>query len=222
MRKLRWLFGAALWLAAPAYGQTEALDSQFGVWNALLSTVSLNSEATGPSLWLDVHGRRGPSTGLLLRPGAGYRIAPWVSVWAGYGWMPVFDNEGARIDEHRVWQQVVLTKKVAPFSLQARTRVEQRFGSDPGVGYRVREFVRVGWSPEELPFGLVLWDEVFVGLNETSWGPRSGYDQNRLFMGGALPIPDKARFETGYLAVHANRTPDQLAHVLVMNLFVGL
>ncbi|MFT7518879.1 MAG: hypothetical protein ACI9MC_001013 [Kiritimatiellia bacterium] len=222
MGSLRRLLGAVLLVASPAFAQTESLDVRFGVWNALLTTAALNDEATGPSLWLDVHGRRGPSTGLLVRPGAGYRLTPWVSVWVGYGWMPVFDNDGARVDEHRVWQQAVFTRKTGAVSLQARTRIEQRFGPEAGVGHRAREFVRAGWTPDSLPFGLVVWDEIFVGLNEQSWGPTAGFDQNRLFTGVSLPIPSKARFEMGYLMVYANRTPNQLTHVLVMNVFVGL
>ena len=91
------------------------------------------------------------------------------------------------------------------------------------MGLRVREFVRAGWSwRDDGTFGLVLWDELFVGLNEPDWGAPSGLDQNRVFGGFFLKIDSNLRLEMGYLSLYLNRDTDTLGHVLATNLFVAL
>lgn len=70
--------------------------------------------------------------------------------------------------------------------------------------------------------GLVVWDELFLGLNSVAWGPAAGYDQNRSFAGLAVPIGGSARVEPGYLLAHLNRTPDKLVHALSITLFASI
>jgi hypothetical protein len=209
--------------ASPA--SVRALDQDFQIWNAFLSTAALTSDERGPSLWLDVHARRSdPGTLVIVRPAVGYRLARWASLWGGYGWIPSYrDLDSRRRQEHRAWEQAIFTHGLGPLALQSRTRFEQRFGAGTSdVGHRVREFVRLGVTPTQIPVGFVLWDELFIGFNDTAWGAQAGYDQNRLFVGLVFPTKPQARFEVGYLLVHLRREAAQVAHVLAINLFLSL
>lgn len=208
-------------------GRAGAQDrDELQVWSALLGTVDTQSAPPDFSLWLDVHARRGAAgTVALVRPGAGVRVTDWLSVWAGYAWIPTSEDAADTLHEHRIWQQVILQHRFDfGLALQSRTRFEQRFheaGSD--VGVRIRQFVRANWQPSpEVPIGIALWDELFVGLNDTDWGALSGIDQNRLFLGPFLQMAPWARLEAGYLFVYLDRgSSDLFAHVVAVNLFVS-
>ena len=209
-----------LWDPTPALAQT---DSEFQIWNAVLSTATLKRGSLEPAAWFDGHARKGgDSTVVIMRPGLGLRATPWLSLWAGYAWVPVF-RAGERRDEHRFWQQLIATHATDDeIKLQSRTRFELRFAdSGDDTGLRIREFVRAGWMKKSWVVQPVVWDELFVGLNDTDWGLSAGYDQNRLFVGVALPtVASWARFEAGYLFVHLNREVDQVIHALALNVFL--
>ena len=208
-------------LAPPVAAQTSPAH-EFANWNAVLTSASL-TPTPGPTLWFDLHARRGEAgTVFLVRPGAGFQFTPWLSAWAGYAWIPTLDDASdARTDEHRLWQQLILTPALAPgLGLQSRTRLEQRLGEGRAMGHRIRQFVRVDYRPESLPVGLVAWDELFLGVAGDDWGPK-GYDQNRLFLGVALPVSPAVRLEGGYLLVHLDRAQDRFVHALAVNLFLS-
>lgn len=232
MNQLRWTSGRSAVLVVmlclgSLTGRAEAQDrEEFQLWSALLGTAATTPETPGLSFWLDVHGRRaGNGTVVIVRPAVGASITPWLSVWAGYAWVPVFDDATSnRTDEHRIWQQVILAPKLPELGLsfQSRTRFEQRFGENgDDVGFRLRQFVRANWQPDEsFPMGVAVWDEIFIGLNDTDWGAPKGFDQNRLFIGPFLKLSPWARLEAGYLYVVVNRdSGDLTAHTLAINLF---
>lgn len=219
-------FVLALGLAAPsgARGQ-DRQDAQ--VWAAVLATAATRPAPPNLSFWLDVHGRRGGAgTVALVRPGIGAELTPWLSVWAGYAWIPTFDDtSGSTAHEHRIWEQFILQHvfEDAGISLQSRTRFEQRFsGAGDDVALRLRQFVRANWRPHpDFPVGVAFWDELFVGLTQPDWGAPQGMDQNRAFLGPFLQMAPWARLEAGYLFVYLDRgTSDLYAHVLAINLFV--
>lgn len=202
------------------------VDSDPQVWTALLGTATLGDGYT-PRLWLDTHLRRSDgNTVHIFRPGLGTAVFPWLSVWAGYGWVPVIDDVTSEtVNEHRAWEQVILKHTFGSLSVQSRTRFEQRFSENgDDMGLRIRQFVRLAWQPKaDSPFGAVMWDELFVGLNETDWGAPKGMDQNRLFTGVYAKLVPHLRLEMGYLFVFINRGDnDTAAHVLATNLFFTL
>lgn len=215
-------------LAASASATARAQDrDELQLWSAILATASTAPAPPDFALWLDVHARRGAAgTVVIARPGVGVEIFDWLSVWAGYGWVPVFDDaSGGVVHEHRLWQQAILQHgfRELGLSLQSRTRVEQRFSEAGGdVGVRLRQFWRVNWQPSpEVPIGLAVWDELFVGFNDTDWGAPSGVDQNRVFVGPFLAMAPWARLEAGYLFAYLDRgASDLYAHVVAVNLFV--
>lgn len=220
------LFLLTWWMFTPNDVQAQS-NEEFQQWTAVLSQVRLAEEEVAPALWLDLHSRRGVGQNLLIvRPGVGLHVADWLSLWVGYAWIPRFPAGLDDTHEHRVWQQGTLTHRPAPgVLLVSRSRLEQRF-SDAGsdVGVRFRQFVRGNWQPDGgIPIGLGVWDELFVGFNDTDWGAVGGYDQNRVFVGPFVGIQDWGRFELGYLWTLLRRGGQDLhQHVLAANLFVSL
>ncbi|MCB9599261.1 MAG: DUF2490 domain-containing protein [Sandaracinus sp.] len=222
MKRTFWIV-SMLALAAPAAAQPTTHGN--AVWAGLIATQDLTPGTPGPSLWLDAHMRREESgTNVLVRPGVGFRVFPWLSLWAGYAWTPSFPDApgAARVDEHRLWEQVIASHAFGPgLSLQSRTRFEHRFGENSDeVAHRFRQFVRFAWMHETHPIGVVVWDELFVGFRGAEWGAASRYDQNRLFVGPVFKIAPWARVEPGYLFVHLDRTPNRVVHAVAVNLFL--
>lgn len=172
--------------------------------------------------WVDVHARRfAAASALLVRPGLGYHFGKNLAGHAGYAWTPVFESSGGRSREQRVWEQLVYSGglgQTGRFAL--RPRLEQRFlSSEPGVAHRLRLFARASFELQPRSLILIGWEEFFFGLNDASWGPAAGFDQNRLFVGLGFPSAAGPRFELGYLNIHLNRSRDQTNHALAINTF---
>ncbi|MET0594786.1 MAG: DUF2490 domain-containing protein [Polyangiaceae bacterium] len=179
-------------------------------WTAAFLTARITGEkAADPGLsgWFDLHGRFGEDrTTAIVRPGLGYRFSGLVSGWAGYAWVPTWIDDAPTIQEHRIWEQGIVQGAEGILRYQIRPRFEQRFreGQDD-VGLRLRLFLRSNLRlTDELPLDIAIWDEVFVGLNETAWGQVGGFDQNRIFVGPAYTF-GPARLEAGYLNVVIRR-----------------
>jgi hypothetical protein len=179
-------------------------------WTAAFLTARITGEKPadpGLSGWLDVHGRFGEDrTTAIVRPGLGYRFSALLSGWAGYAWVPTWIDDAPTIKEHRIWEQGIIQGTEGILRFQIRPRFEQRFrqGQDD-VGLRFRLFVRSNLRiTEEVPLDAAIWDEVFLGLNETGWGQVGGFDQNRIFVGPAYTL-GPARLEAGYLNVVQRR-----------------
>jgi len=201
-------------------------DKDFAIWGALFATGQVFADEPSPTLWLDVQPRRGDKgTVLILRPGVGYAFAPWVSLWAGYAWVPVWsDATGQRVDEQRVWEQLIFDyRSKHGLWFQSRSRFEQRFSNaGSGTAHRFRQLVRLNYRPKKsVPVGIAFLDEVFVGIQSASWA-KQGFDQNRAFLGLAIYAFEKLfRTEIGYLNVYLSRQPNQLEHILSINFFVS-
>ena len=181
-----------------------------------------------------------PNTLLLMRPAVGYQFTEWLNVFVGYAWQPVYFDDsamrGARnVDEHRIFQQLGLRFAGSSLDFSGRTRLEQRVrtngpgssendGGDGHWAHRFRQQARVAWTiAEGSPWQIIASDEVFVHLNRTNYPTRSGIDQNRAFLGVGYDTPG-ARVEVGYTNqfVHRFTDPDQINHVLTINLIFKL
>ncbi len=162
---------------------------------------------------------------LILRPGVGYALSSWASLWVGYAWAPAFvDASSTRVDVQGIWEQATFTyKKAGRLTLQARTRFEQ-FWSDTGSGMfpRLRQFGRFNYRrSEDVPVGLAVWDEVFFGLKSTDWA-EAGFFENRIFAGLAI-FANKSifRIEPGYMFVNVTQGSAKiLSQTLVINFFI--
>lgn len=220
--------GSLLGSAGPARADT-AVDSQ--VWVAAFLTARITGRepdaTSGLSAWLDLQARRGGAGVVsLVRPALGYRFSKMASVWAGYANIGLWDDiPENRALEHRAWQQGLFTLPLDALTIQIRPRLEQRVrDGEPGVAFRARLFMRanVMFRPD-VPLLLATWTEPFFHLNDADWGPRGGFDQNRLFLGLGIKGPAGTRVEAGYLNVTTSRPiGPSIAHNVSLNLFADL
>jgi hypothetical protein len=132
-----------------------------------------------------------------LRPALNVRVSPDVLLTAGYAYTRAYPYGdfpvAAAFPEHRIYQQMLVTKRAHGLSVQQRTRMEQRFIQYPNTAphkswtyqNRFRHMVRV-----EIPLSspdnanrwyLPVYDEILLGI-PPNYGARS-FDQNRLAAG---------------------------------------
>jgi hypothetical protein len=195
---------AGLWLSVIGNGKFE------WPWNAP------PSESASPlRWWFDGQVRflddaDGFNQGI-VRPGLGYALDEHHALWAGYAWIrtsPVGPADD--FDEHRAWQQWTYTHSPADhWTFQHRSRFEQRWvETGDHVGLRWRQMFRAQYTlPDSPRCSLVGWDEVFFLLNDTDWGARAGFDQNRIFLGvGFTPdLAARIRIDTEVTAHRSRR-----------------
>lgn len=155
---------------------------------------------------------------LILRPSLFYKISPKTSVWLGYDTIKNHPQSQASFQENRLWEQVM--HQFEPFgalTLTVRTRFEQRDREDySDIAHRLRQMVRAT-TPSSLHQQLswVVWDELFINLNQTDWGVMRGTDQNRLFLGANWKFDELSNLEVGYINQYVNgKTIDRENHIL--------
>ena len=195
-----------LLVMAMTAGVKSHAESDFQSWNALALTGNADDKGKW-QFWFDGHLRFKDDASRLgvsiVRPGVGYQLSSDTTLWLGVARVTI-DSDSGSIEEDRVWQQATYSlSKFMGGTISGRSRLEQRFRSDEGgdTGYRFRQFIR--WSkPLNEQWSMVVWDEVFLGLNDTDWGQNSGFDQNRLYVGPAYHLNKKWRVEMGYLHNH--------------------
>ncbi|MEO1883337.1 MAG: DUF2490 domain-containing protein [Methyloprofundus sp.] len=209
----------------------ETVD-KFGIWGAIQGQGSFthaDSELRKWQWWMEGQGRwfnnasqQGQS---IVRPGIGYQLSDQVSVWLGYAWVRTYPEGQDHTDEHRIWQQLSWNKPYSWGGLATRTRLEQRFlntGND--AGWRFRQFLKYTYPIFSERIYLSLWDEVFVNMNSTDWGAKSGFGQNRLFTGLGFFVDSKQhyRFELGYINqfVNLESQNNQMDHLISGSLFI--
>lgn len=161
----------------------------------------------------------------IVRPGVGWGLTEDSALWAGYAWIRTSPVAGLEFDEHRIWQQWTWAPSWGKMAYQTRSRFEQRFvelGDD--VGLRWRQLFRAQRTLRDCPpLTLVLWDELFFHLNDTDWGARTGFNQNRAFLGlGWKRHKDSpCRIEVGYLnqAINLPGDRNRVNHILSINFY---
>ncbi len=123
---------------------------------------------------------------LLLRAGLNYHFSDRAFATAGYAYIPSYVYESEQKDpeteEHRIWQQFILTNKIGRVKFEHRYRIEQRFvNRDYKNRFRYRLMLFIPINKPKIEKGtlfLGLYDEVFINTKENF------FDRNRLY--GAL------------------------------------
>lgn len=160
---------------------------------------------------------------LLIRPGIGYALTDHSTIWIGYAHVINFPAAGDNIHEDRIWQQYMWSGATPLGAFTSRTRFEQRWQTNGNeTGGRFRHMFRLSWPIPVYPaVSLVGWDEVFIHLNDTNWGARQGFDQNRGFAGIGYRVLPPVLVEIGYMNQYINKsTLDNMNHILSLNLFL--
>jgi hypothetical protein len=156
---------------------------------------------------------------LILRPSIFYKVTPKASVWLGYDTVINHPAGAAAYKENRLWQQFSYQfDPVANVSFSSRSRLENRDREDFSQhAYRWRQMVRASMPSTFNPqFSWVVYDELFINFNDTHWGVRKGFDQNRLFLGVNWKFSDFSNADVGYMNQYVNtRTVDRENHILM-------
>jgi hypothetical protein len=220
----------AVMLAFPQVMEAQYVDS--GTWLAGSVTgklpQSINDAKGSWRLWMDGQLRFGDDSSRfsqgLVRPGVGYALNKAWTVWIGYAYIRT-DQPYAQApsNENRIWEQVSWQRLAGSTDLSSRTRLEQRFHSaGSGTGVRLRELGKL-----MQPLGakkiwlIVVYDEIFVNLNSTNFGARSGADRNRAFAGPGINLSKSIRAEMGYMNQYTfnNNGPDRVDQIFSINAF---
>lgn len=155
---------------------------------------------------------------VLIRPAVFYTLNDKTSIWLGYLHVTTHPASKPTSEENRVWQQLLHNfDPVGSLTIQSRTRLEQRFIEDADdTGHKLRQMIRLTLPSSLSPkLHWVAYDEYFINLNDTDYGARRGFDQNRAFIGVNWAFDPSRRLEVGYLNqyVKGNQT-DVSNHVL--------
>lgn len=158
---------------------------------------------------------------LLFRGAIGYQISPHIGLYQGYANIQTYDPKNV---EHRSFQELFINQPLQHNSLAHRIRFEQRFiESVDKTAYRLRylgRYVRAlpAWHRN---LSLAINEEVFINLNDTENGPKSGFNQNRLFIGLNYRVNNSLAYEFGYQNQIIN-VPSNNNNVMNHIFFLGL
>ena len=211
-----------LMLGAPL--SLPAADHEPGAWGAIALTgpVKLGGKNTRWQWYADAQARYlDTDPGIrqaLIRPALGYAVSKDLSLWAGYAWRHLDASGRESLDEHRLWQDINWTTPVRSQSkLNLRSRIEQRWISGfNDVGWRFRQLVKLQRSLTANPdISAIISNDLFISLNDTDWNQRSGFDQNRFFVGAAIRIGARTFVQAGYLNQYLDRPQGNslMAHI---------
>lgn len=231
LHRLTGLGAMLMVLLATNVSRAQTVDDE-GIWSAFFGQGDLyESDPSEQKLkwWFDGHARfLDDADGFnqsIVRPGLGWTLNKKATLWAGYAWIRTSPLSGSDFDENRLWQQLTYTERCEPFTFGLRSRLEQRFlETGDETGWRFRQFFSMRHDlPKCEHIKLVAWDELFVNLNDTDFGARSGLDQNRLFVGlGFQHDPNSdLRTEVGYLnqTINTPSTVNRSHHILSINVY---
>lgn len=155
----------------------------------------------------------------------GYKFNDNHLVHVGYAFQHSVDPYSkVPINENRAWEQYTYSTPTSIGNFSARSRLEQRtvnIGDDTGV--RFRQQLKLSY-PLDDKWALVASDEIFVNANTVDWGPVSGLDQNRVFVGVGYKFDKIWRTEIGYMNQYVNRDTvyDRDFDTVSLNLFVDV
>jgi len=143
---------------------------------------------------------------LLLRTGLNYHFSDKAFVTAGYAYIPSYAYESEQKDpeteEHRIWQQFIVTNKISRVKLEHRYRFEQRWVDQDYKNrfrYRLMLFIPLNKSIiEEKTWFLGLYDEVFVNTEKTF------FDRNRLYGAIGYQFNKMTSIQTGIMHQQVN------------------
>ncbi len=189
---------------------TELVVAIPASWITLQSQPPLDQQQQW-RLWLELQPRfdLDPTTThqLIVRPGLIYSPTEDLSVTIGYAWITTY-RPSTNI-ENRCWQQVQWAASV----LGVRLRLEERFFAN-GSHLRFRAQMRGVLETSVLP---IIVNNEWFGIPAVWQGQVvPGYDQNRAFLGVAIPLQNGFRIETGYLNVHYRG--NSMRHCLVISI----
>ncbi len=147
---------------------------------------------------------------VFARVGLNVYLRPEIMATAGYGY---FYNEpsnetvkGAKVTEHRIWQQAMFRQGLGFLNLDHRFRLEQRFLENHNTDihklehrlrYRFQMLFRLNKINTKLaPYFIAINNEVMLNFKND---PSMIFDRNRLYTGLGYQVNPKTNFQLGYM-----------------------
>jgi Protein of unknown function (DUF2490) len=225
------LVGLVAWSLAGGTVSVAQADStvnhDFRLWAPVYLTFPLSSSFIG---YMEVNPRFGDNVSeldqLLLRSMVGYKLTDHLSLWQGYAWIGNYQPSFS--EENRLYQQLQYRRKFPFVKVLSRTRLEERFIENTGsVALRPRTLLRGDFPLPDAPgWAFVVYDEIFVNVNTVENGPRSGFDQNRFFLGMNREFTEHFNMDLGYQMQALNNSQpgliNQINHIILLQFFINL
>jgi len=155
-------------------------------------------------------------------------IRPWISIKGtggmtlglGYDHIEPFPSSAG--SEDRVWQQMGFKHALFDLPVTHNFRLEQRFLADSDTTIlRGRQKLSLEIPIPDSSWYVASFDEVFVNLNSDSDGTRSGFDQNRLFIGPGRKLGEHVNAKLGYQWIHERKNgPNENIHAIVLSITI--
>jgi hypothetical protein len=230
----KWLLLVLILISHSVFANGEGSEQLFGQWTQFAAYGNFGNKS--PWIWwTDVavrssqnhkakDGTQGYDVGSIPTHSAvGYQFDPSNSLMLGYTYQysqPPYAKKST--NENRIYQQFQNSLDWKENGkLTNRTRYEQRWVTySSEMAQRLRHQVKFQY-PINKDWGFVISDELFLNINSVNWGPKAGFDQNRVFIGPVYNIDDRQRVEFGYMNNYVNKDlkSDLDNDVLVINYY---
>lgn len=161
----------------------------------------------------------------MVRTAVGYSLTDRATIWAGYTWLPTQNIGKPYVSQQDIWPafRYVLPTEIGTFMF--RTMWETNFLNGDQVRERPRQMIRFLHPFEFEPrLSIIAWDEAFYRVNSTTFGGKSGFDQNRAFAGLGWSFNKNLRTELGYMNQYvdnANHSAATMRHMGMASVFVN-
>lgn len=165
----------------------------------------------------------------MVRTAVGYSLSDRATLWAGYTWLPTQNIGKNYIAQQDIWPafRYVLPTEVGTFTF--RTMWETNFLRGDQLRERPRQMIKFMHPFEFEPrLSLIAWDEAFYRVNTTTWGGKSGFDQNRAFAGLGWTFNKNVRTELGYMnqyldsvSATTGKTSLTMHHLAMASVFIN-
>lgn len=198
---------ALLGLTAPT-AQAQGVEKDWGLWSPIYFNAPIKGRWWG---YFEANPRINNNVQtfdqLLVRPALGYRFMRNGYIYHGFCWISNYRVPDLSIgNEYRIFQQALFKNDWGKFTLQNRTRLEERlFDYINGCAVRARHGVRGTYSIGKTNWYLVGSNELFINLNSLRNDIKSGFDQNRLYGGIGRNVSKHTSVELGYQWQYVNR-----------------
>ena len=189
---------ALVLVAAPA---SAATADDFQVWASLNLGTSLSKKIVAN---LELSARLPDDASrigvAIFRPTIGYKANDDLTLHIGYAHQTTVNVGTPNVEENRFFQQTNWRMgKIGKVTFNSRTRIELRTVEGArDSGWRVRERIQLQIPLKAKGTHLLVSTEQMFGLNSTSWGAISGFDQMRNFIGVSVPLSKVFTLETGF------------------------
>lgn len=199
---------------------SNAAEEVHGAW---LGTFAQKKLTENYSYWIETQVRYnldlGNTSQVLYRTGLLQKLESTQGLGYLYAYIQSANNR-----EHRFTLQHNLKYgQLSGFTFSHRARLESRYLEEVTESYetgsRFRYLLRAEQNQANT-YNLVVWNEIFLNLNQTAWNGNQSTDRNRFFIGIKKNFLETNRFEIGYLNQFVPRESGDISeHIATVYLF---